>query len=68
MSFDVENIIVSCHKLRWAAKGHGKWGGARLIYYWVTDDDRILLLDIYAKNEAENLSAARLQQLKRKIP
>ena len=50
------------------AKGHGKRGGARVIYYWVTDDERILLLDIYAKNEAENLSAARLQQLKRKIP
>ena len=57
-----------CRKLRWAAKGHGKRGGARVIYYWVTDDDRILLLDIYAKNEAEDLSAARLQQLKRKIP
>ena len=57
-----------CRKLRWAAKGHGKRGGARVIYYWVTDDNRILLLDIYAKNEAGNLSAARLQQLKRKTP
>ena len=23
-----------CRKLRWAAKGHGKRGGARVIYYW----------------------------------
>jgi len=56
-----------CRKLRWAAKGHGKRGGARVIYYWMGNDDRILLLEIYAKNESENLSPARIQQLKRKI-
>lgn len=57
-----------CRKLRWAAKGHGKRGGARVIYYWFTDDDRILLIDLYAKNESENLSAAQLRDLKRKKP
>jgi hypothetical protein len=40
-------------KLRVAAKGHGKHGGARTIYYWVVARDRILLLDIYAKNERQ---------------
>src|ERR1039458_7665012 len=29
-------------KLRVAAKGHGKRGGARMIYYWVVARDRIL--------------------------
>jgi hypothetical protein len=57
-----------CRKLRWAAKGHGKRGGARVIYYWITADDRILLLDLYAKNEAENLSQAQLKELKRRKP
>lgn len=57
-----------CRKLRWAAKGHGKRGGARVIYYWFTTADRILLLDLYAKNESENLSAAQLKELKRKKP
>jgi hypothetical protein len=28
-------------KLRVAAKGHGKRGGARIIYYWVVARDRI---------------------------
>jgi hypothetical protein len=37
-------------------------------YYWFTADDRILLLDLYAKNESENLSAAQLRDLKRKKP
>ncbi|MEI7912579.1 MAG: type II toxin-antitoxin system RelE/ParE family toxin [Verrucomicrobiota bacterium] len=57
-----------CRKLRWAAKSHGKRGGARVIYFWVIDGERILLLDIYAKNESTNLSRARLQQLKAKTP
>ena len=68
---DAGDIIAGsggCRKLRWAAKSHGKQGGARVIYYWVVNGDRILLLDIYAKNESANLSRARLQQLKRKAP
>lgn len=51
-------------KLRVAAKGHGKRGGARMIYYWVVARDRILMLDIYSKNEKEDLSAAELKQLR----
>ena len=51
-------------KLRVAAKGHGKRGGARIIYYWVVAHDRILLLDIYAKNEQEDLNTAQLKQLR----
>jgi hypothetical protein len=51
-------------KLRVAAKGHGKRGGACIIYYWVIALDRILMLDIYAKNEREDLSAGELKQLR----
>ena len=51
-------------KLRVAAKGHGKRGGARIIYYWVVDRHRILLLDIYAKNEKTDLSDAELKKLR----
>ena len=36
-------------KLRWAVLGHGKRGGARLIYYFAVNKERIFLLDIYAK-------------------
>jgi hypothetical protein len=51
-------------KLRVAAKGHGKRGGARIIYYWLVAGDRILMLDIYAKNEKEDLSAGELRQMR----
>lgn len=50
-------------KTRWYAKGHGKRGGVRIIYYLVTAEGVILLLDIYAKNEKENISKDELKAL-----
>lgn len=44
-------------KLRVRVKGRGKRGGARLIYYRLTERQQIFLLLIYAKNEAEDLTA-----------
>ena len=51
-------------KMRWAGSGRGKRGGARIIYYFADKAGRILLLDIYAKNEKQNLSADDLKGLK----
>lgn len=54
-------------KLRWAAKGHGKRGGVRVIYFWWLADDKILLLDVYAKGKQDDLAADEIEKLKRKI-
>ena len=54
-------------KLRWAVKGRGKRGGARVIYFWWMADDKILLLDIYAKSGQENLAADEIEKLRRKV-
>jgi hypothetical protein len=35
-----------------------------MIYYWMVASARLLLLDIYAKNEKEDLSAAELNLLR----
>lgn len=43
-------------KVRVPAKGKGKSGGARIIYYWVQADGKIFLLFAYAKNERVNLT------------
>ena len=51
-------------KMRWAASGRGKRGGARIIYYFANAAGRILMLDIYAKNEKENLTSAEVDNLK----
>lgn len=50
-------------KLRWAVLGHGKKGGARLIYFFAVNKERILLLDIYAKNEKSDLAREELKEL-----
>lgn len=54
-------------KLRWVLSGRGKRGGARVIYFWWISDAKILLLDIYAKNEKEDLSVSELKKLKTKV-
>ena len=50
-------------KLRRPAKGHGKRGGARVIYYHVSRQHLILLIVAYAKNEQEDLDRKQLQIL-----
>lgn len=51
-------------KVRVAAKGHGKRGGARVIYYWAVSDSQIFMLLVYAKNERENLTRDQIRTLK----
>lgn len=43
-------------KLRFGAKGKGKRGGARVIYYWYSDDAPIYALLAYGKNEKTDLT------------
>lgn len=54
-------------KVRWGLPGRGKRGGLRVIYYALRDDGIIWLLTIYAKNEAENISAEVLCKIRREI-
>lgn len=50
-------------KLRRPAKGRGKRGGARVIYYHITRQSIILLILAYAKNDQEDLDRKQLQIL-----
>ena len=54
-------------KVRVAAKGHGKSGGARVIYYWAVARDRIFLLRAYAKNEQSDLTRPEVRDLRRVV-
>ena len=51
-------------KARWGRRGKGKRGGVRLIYFYRLIADVVYFLDIYAKNEKEDLTLADKQQLK----
>jgi hypothetical protein len=51
-------------KVRWAAKGKGKRGGARIIYLYVVITARIYLLRCYAKNFKADLTADEKKELR----
>jgi len=54
-------------KIRVAAHGHGKRGGARVIYYHFRAREQIALLMIYPKSEQADLTADHRRALKRVI-
>ena len=61
---DVIQGTGGLRKVRVAASGRGKRGGARVIYYHFVSASQIALLLIYPKNEKDDLSAAERKALK----
>lgn len=55
-------------KLRWAAKGKGKRGGVRVIYYFHSEAFPVFLLTVYAKNQKANLTKGERNELKALVP
>jgi hypothetical protein len=51
-------------KARWARRGMGKRGGVRAVYYFFLRADLVYMLDLYAKNEKTDLSAADKRELR----
>ena len=51
-------------KLRWARAGGGKRGGLRIIYYWASAKQIILMLLVYGKSEQDNLTPGQLGMLR----
>jgi hypothetical protein len=54
-------------KIRWAAKGKGKSGGVRVIYYWAKASEHIYLLALYGKSERSNIDAATLRRIAKQL-
>jgi mRNA-degrading endonuclease RelE of RelBE toxin-antitoxin system len=52
-------------KIRFSAKGKGKRGGARVIYYLAVGQEKIFLLDIYTKDEKADLTLPELNDLRK---
>jgi mRNA-degrading endonuclease RelE of RelBE toxin-antitoxin system len=55
------DIMLGCgglRKMRWqdARRGKGKRGGLRVIYLYVPEAQTVVLLDVYDKNEADDLT------------
>ena len=51
-------------KVRWNLSGRGKSGSLRIIYLYIKVRNHIHLVFVFAKDEADNLTAAQKQQLR----
>ena len=54
-------------KIRWGAKGKGKRGGCRVIYYLDKPHDVIYMLFVYQKSAQEDLTPAQIKTLARLV-
>lgn len=66
---DAGDVIPSAgglRKVRWAAKGHGKRGGARVIYFVRTVRGELVLVTAYTKGNIENIPAHLLRAMMEK--
>ena len=61
---DVIPGAQGARKVRWQASGRGKRGGARVIYFNELEDGLIVLLAVYAKNDAADLPRKTVRKLK----
>lgn len=55
-----------CRKVRWARPGMGKRGGARVIHFF-NARNRVFVLDVYAKNERDDLGPAARAELRKAV-
>lgn len=61
---DIVQGTGGLRKVRWRQEGHGKSGGVRVIYYWMTKDEQLYMLYVYAKSKQEDLTAEQKKALK----
>lgn len=54
-------------KLRWRAKGRGKRGGYRVIYFVKATSHTFWMLTMYPKNVTENISPQILRQIRNEV-
>ncbi len=54
-------------KVRWRRPGTGKSGGVRVIYFTRITEEEVVLLLIYAKAKTDNITGAKLKEIRRVI-
>ena len=59
---DVVRGTGGARKVRWAASGRGKRGGARVIYFDYLADEILLLVMMYPKNEQGDVSTQQIER------
>lgn len=54
-------------KVRWRRAGTGKSGGVRVVYFTRTAEEEIVLLVMYAKAKTDNITGAKLKEIRRAL-
>jgi hypothetical protein len=65
---DAGDIITGSgglRKIRWSLENKGKRGGTRIIYYFIKNKQKIIMLYAFAKNECDDLSQDQLKMIKK---
>jgi len=66
-SEDVVPQSGGIRKVRWRRAGTGKSGGVRVIYFTRTAEEEVVLLIIYAKAKTDNITGAKLKEIRRAL-
>ena len=61
---DVIRGTGGLRKIRWQSQGSGKSGGARIIYYFHSDDIPLFLITVYRKADNGRLTKAERNELR----
>jgi len=62
-SGDIIQGTGGIRKLRWSARGKGKSGGVRIIYYFHNEFIPLFLLSLFGKDEKSNLTKTERNEL-----
>lgn len=54
-------------KVRWRRAGSGKSGGVRVIYFTRIPQEEVVLLTLYAKAKTDNITGAKLREIRRAL-
>jgi len=60
---DVIPGAEGARKVRWAVAGQGKRGGARVIYFNLTEQEVVLLVAVYAKADRTNMLPGEIRKV-----
>ena len=64
---DVVPSSGGIRKVRWSRAGMGKSGGVRVIDFTRNAEGEVVLLTLYAKAKTENLTGAKLKEIRRAL-
>lgn len=54
-------------KVRWRRAGSGRSGGVRVIYFMRTAEEEVVLLTLYVKSKTDNITGAKLKEIRRAL-